>query len=61
MELTKKQIIKFQQIFKKEYGYKMSREEAIESASNLIRYLEIVLPVAYRQRVRDEKRSDRKN
>lgn len=48
MQFTEEQIAKFQKIFEKDFGKKMSREEAIESATNLIRYFEIALPVARR-------------
>ncbi len=46
--ITDQEIAEFQRIYEKEYGVKMDREEVIESASNLIQYLEIALPVAYR-------------
>ena len=61
MQLTEKQITEFQRIYEKEFGVKMNREEAVESASNLIRYFEIALPIAYRQKTQDEKRLNRKN
>lgn len=53
MNFTDKQVVKFQQIFEEEFGHKMSRQEAIESATNLIRYFEIALPIAKRIQDRD--------
>ena len=54
MKFTDKQIVKFQDIFEKDFGKKMSRKEAIESATNLIQYFEIALPIAKRIKQKDE-------
>jgi hypothetical protein len=48
MNLSDEQVEKFQVIFRKEYGRQLSKEDARESADNLIRFLEIVLPIAKR-------------
>lgn len=48
MKFTEEQITKFQEIFERDFGKKMSREDTIESATNLIRYFELVLPIARR-------------
>jgi len=48
MRLTDEQIKECQTLFEEEFGKKVSREEAIEWATNLIHYLEIALPIALR-------------
>ena len=46
MSLTKKQITKYQEIYFKYYGKKISKEEAFESGIKLINLLTILIKFA---------------
>ena len=51
MNLTDKQITEFQQMFEKKYGKKMSRQEAEESAVNLLSFFELLYKIARRNKI----------
>ncbi|MFA5967158.1 MAG: hypothetical protein WC805_01390 [Patescibacteria group bacterium] len=55
MNLTDKQIDEFQAIFKKEYGKEMPREEAVESAHNLMNLMEVLFKSAHAELTRQER------
>ncbi len=46
MDLKEEDIKKFQDIYEKEYGKKLSREEAYEAGSNLVNFAKVILEVA---------------
>jgi len=50
MLLSEKAIKEFQDIFEKKYGKKLSREEAIESANNLLRFFELLYKIDYKKK-----------
>jgi len=43
--LSEKTIKEFQDIFEKKYGKRLSKEEAIESANNLLRFFELLYKI----------------
>jgi len=45
MLLSEKSIKEFQDIFEKKYGKRLNREEAIESANNLLRFFELLYKI----------------
>jgi len=45
MQISEKSIKEFQDIFEKKYGKKLSREETIESANNLLRFFELLYKI----------------
>ncbi|MBU1083372.1 hypothetical protein KKE14_02970 [Patescibacteria group bacterium] len=55
MKLTDKQIKEYQTIFEKEYGEKIPREEAEESARNLINFMELMLKLAHKEHLRKQR------
>ena len=55
MQLTDKQITEFQDLFEKEYGKKMSRQEATESAHNLINFMELMFKLAHKEKLRNDR------
>jgi len=48
MNFTPQQLARFKYVFERDFGKKMSKEEVLESAANLIQYFEIALPIAQR-------------
>jgi hypothetical protein len=47
--LSEKSIKEFQDVFEKKYGKKLSREETIESANNLLGFFNLLLKVDMRE------------
>jgi len=45
MQISEKSIKEFQDIFEKKYGKRLSREETIESANNLLRFFELLYEI----------------
>jgi len=45
MQISEKSIKEFQGIFSQKYGKRLSREESIESANNLLRFFELLYEI----------------
>lgn len=50
MQISEKSIKEFQDIFEKKYGKRLSREEAIESANNLLRFFKLLYKIDCRKK-----------
>jgi hypothetical protein len=48
--LSEKSMKEFQDVFEKKYGKKLSKEEAIESANNLLRFFELLYKIDCRNK-----------
>ena len=50
MELSKKTVEEFREIFKKEYGVEYSDQEAWEAAHNFVGFFDLLLKIDHRQK-----------
>ena len=59
MQISEKTIKKFQEIFERDYGRKLSKKEAFEAAYNLLGFFDLLLKIDRRvnpQRYKPKKR-----
>ncbi len=54
MTLKQKHIEQFKAIFQKEYGRKLSDEEAWEMATNVLDYVRLLIEIAEEQEIREK-------
>ena len=61
VQLSKETILKWQQLFKEEYGRELTYEEAYEAAHNLVGFFDLLLKIDMRENPQKYTRKPKNN